>query len=185
MSEATFTPQQIAALDALSTGATLTEAAGQAGVHRNTIANWRRESSDFQTALANAQYDRALYFREKAEAMADLAFDALRSVLSDPKASPSVRLKAALAVINLIGTQMQPQKKVAVTAADILDAPPPVNPARGLENLHKSAQSEPVQTIRREQPKVGRNELCPCGSGLKYKRCCADKPFSSTLAAAA
>src|ERR1022692_2446070 len=25
---------------------------------------------------------------------------------------------------------------------------------------------------RRNAPKVGRNELCPCGSGKKYKRCC-------------
>ncbi|MFZ4772968.1 MAG: SEC-C metal-binding domain-containing protein [Chlamydiia bacterium] len=23
--------------------------------------------------------------------------------------------------------------------------------------------------------KVGRNDLCPCGSGLKYKKCCALK----------
>jgi preprotein translocase subunit SecA len=27
-------------------------------------------------------------------------------------------------------------------------------------------------TIVREQPKVGRNEPCPCGSGKKYKKCC-------------
>jgi len=26
--------------------------------------------------------------------------------------------------------------------------------------------------VRRTSPKVGRNELCPCGSGRKYKRCC-------------
>ncbi len=25
---------------------------------------------------------------------------------------------------------------------------------------------------RREEPKVGRNEPCPCGSGKKYKKCC-------------
>jgi len=25
---------------------------------------------------------------------------------------------------------------------------------------------------RREQPKVGRNDPCPCGSGKKYKKCC-------------
>ena len=24
----------------------------------------------------------------------------------------------------------------------------------------------------REEPKVGRNEVCPCGSGRKYKKCC-------------
>jgi preprotein translocase subunit SecA len=29
-----------------------------------------------------------------------------------------------------------------------------------------------VKTITRDQPKVGRNELCPCGSGKKYKKCC-------------
>jgi preprotein translocase subunit SecA len=29
-----------------------------------------------------------------------------------------------------------------------------------------------VKTIVRETPKVGRNDLCPCGSGKKYKKCC-------------
>jgi len=29
-----------------------------------------------------------------------------------------------------------------------------------------------VQTFRRDQPKVGRNDPCPCGSGKKYKKCC-------------
>lgn len=28
------------------------------------------------------------------------------------------------------------------------------------------------QTFRRETPKVGRNDPCPCGSGKKYKQCC-------------
>jgi preprotein translocase subunit SecA len=28
-----------------------------------------------------------------------------------------------------------------------------------------------AETIRREQPKVGRNDPCPCGSGKKYKQC--------------
>lgn len=27
-------------------------------------------------------------------------------------------------------------------------------------------------TYRRETPKIGRNDPCPCGSGLKHKRCC-------------
>jgi preprotein translocase subunit SecA len=27
-------------------------------------------------------------------------------------------------------------------------------------------------TFRREQPKVGPNAPCPCGSGKKYKKCC-------------
>jgi len=28
-----------------------------------------------------------------------------------------------------------------------------------------------VKTVVRDQPKVGRNERCPCGSGKKYKKC--------------
>jgi SWIM/SEC-C metal-binding protein len=27
-------------------------------------------------------------------------------------------------------------------------------------------------TVMYERPKTGRNEPCPCGSGLKYKKCC-------------
>lgn len=29
-----------------------------------------------------------------------------------------------------------------------------------------------IPTYKREEPKVGRNDLCPCGSGKKYKKCC-------------
>ena len=32
-----------------------------------------------------------------------------------------------------------------------------------------------TKTIVREQPKVGRNDPCPCGSGKKYKKCCGAK----------
>ena len=28
------------------------------------------------------------------------------------------------------------------------------------------------RTVRRDTPKVGRNDPCPCGSGKKYKNCC-------------
>jgi preprotein translocase subunit SecA len=31
---------------------------------------------------------------------------------------------------------------------------------------------EPVQQVVRSSAKVGRNDLCPCGSGKKYKKCC-------------
>ena len=28
------------------------------------------------------------------------------------------------------------------------------------------------RTVVREEPKIGRNDPCPCGSGKKYKNCC-------------
>ena len=33
------------------------------------------------------------------------------------------------------------------------------------------ARPEPVTPYTREQPKVGRNQPCPCGSGKKFKHC--------------
>ncbi len=35
-----------------------------------------------------------------------------------------------------------------------------------------NAGEHKVQTHVREEPKVGRNDACPCGSGKKYKKCC-------------
>ncbi len=39
------------------------------------------------------------------------------------------------------------------------------------EEIGNGAQAAKPQTVRREQPKVGRNDPCPCGSGKKYKKC--------------
>ena len=36
----------------------------------------------------------------------------------------------------------------------------------------KAEKTGKQETIRREMPKVGRNDPCPCGSGKKYKNCC-------------
>jgi SEC-C motif-containing protein len=38
--------------------------------------------------------------------------------------------------------------------------------------LFKEAEVPEHETVRREAPKVGRNDPCPCGSGKKYKKCC-------------
>ena len=34
------------------------------------------------------------------------------------------------------------------------------------------AQSVQLGTFKRQEPKIGRNDSCPCGSGKKYKKCC-------------
>jgi len=39
-----------------------------------------------------------------------------------------------------------------------------------LEDLTRDRRYK-VETVKREEPKVGRNDPCPCGSGKKYKQC--------------
>jgi uncharacterized protein len=36
----------------------------------------------------------------------------------------------------------------------------------------RSEDVAPSQPVRRSEPRVGRNDPCPCGSGKKYKKCC-------------
>lgn len=58
-----------------------------------------------------------------------------------------------------------------------IETPPYFNYSRAPSNQlkHKRYKKQmrggrPAQI--RTEPKIGRNELCPCGSGKKYKRCC-------------
>lgn len=44
-----------------------------------------------------------------------------------------------------------------------------------LRSEGKSLVTGPIKTNR----KIGRNEICPCGSGIKYKYCCWDKATGS------
>jgi len=49
----------------------------------------------------------------------------------------------------------------------------PVGVAQGDNNPMAAASQagQQTRTIKREMPKVGRNDPCPCGSGKKYKKC--------------
>jgi len=72
----------------------------------------------------------------------------------------------------------------AMTATPPRTAPPPrPTPAAGPQKPVPAAdlfcKTTPV-TVE----KVGRNELCPCGSGIKYKRCCIDGPKTGLKPAA-
>lgn len=40
------------------------------------------------------------------------------------------------------------------------------------ENEESLKEYEPQAPTLREEPKIGRNDLCTCGSGKKYKKCC-------------
>ena len=55
----------------------------------------------------------------------------------------------------------------AVTAPQLNDLQASLPP-----DMKDLSAVQPVETICRSAPKVGRNDACPCGSGKKYKKCC-------------
>jgi preprotein translocase subunit SecA len=67
-----------------------------------------------------------------------------------------------------------PQQTVA-PAASQRRARKVIESGGGAEPRSASGGGQPAQeegkTVRRDQPKVGRNDPCPCGSGKKYKKC--------------
>ncbi|MCX5782993.1 MAG: SEC-C metal-binding domain-containing protein, partial [Elusimicrobia bacterium] len=40
------------------------------------------------------------------------------------------------------------------------------------EEVAPPATAPKIETYRRDEPKIGRNDPCPCASGKKYKKCC-------------
>jgi preprotein translocase subunit SecA len=61
--------------------------------------------------------------------------------------------------------------------------PPPSASAMRRAGAARPAQPvQKVETFRREHPKVGRNDPCPCGSGKKYKKCHGTESAAGTPA---
>lgn len=44
-----------------------------------------------------------------------------------------------------------------------------------LKLLHGEAISDPDVKSVRQMSRIGRNESCPCGSGIKFKKCCINR----------
>jgi len=205
----TSTQEQVLAL--ISAGSTAAAAAEAAGIHRNTVGNWLRSSLEFRQALAQAQYEKALSWREKGESLASDAFRAVERMLIDPAVPHAVRLKAALAIIDMAATppllppgEYQPLGPPAwrATLAAASQAPSPA-PESALNFVHNNAQPRPetpqaqpsvpaaapenvhnnAQARPAAVPKIGRNAPCPCGSGRKFKHCCLGKTAAPAVSA--
>ena len=42
----------------------------------------------------------------------------------------------------------------------------------GFEGENGEKKTKKITVVKKNAPEVGRNDLCPCGSGKKYKKCC-------------
>ncbi len=57
----------------------------------------------------------------------------------------------------------------AAAVAEAGDSASPFAPSR--PKPARVGGDDAIKTVKREEPKVGRNDPCPCGSGKKYKKC--------------
>ena len=58
---------------------------------------------------------------------------------------------------------------------DISDVEYLLNPKSSGGKGHGRMKHPNYATVKNENPSIERNDPCPCGSGLKYKKCCLKK----------
>lgn len=84
----------------------------------------------------------------------------------------SLNALVAVAVREYLDVRKRPRTEVA--AGTRVAAPAPTRarraPTPAAPASPEAAEGAPSKA-RGDVPKVGRNDPCPCGSGLKYKRC--------------
>ena len=161
-----ITIMQEKAIQLLLAGATVAAAARELGIDRTTIYAWHKSSPVFALACTSARSLQSQIIADSLQDLASTAIDALRDILVSPDAPPSVRLRAAQSVLN------------ACTNNKHESQAPPSHPLQEISTHFDTSDQKNDDAVtspfRRESPKTGRNELCPCSSGLKFKRCCGD-----------
>ena len=178
--ETDLTVTQQKAIQLLLSGATVTAAARELGIDRTTIYVWRRSHPHFSSILKRAQSVQQQAFEGDLQDLAAAALDSVREILTSPQTPVAIRLRAAQAILNL------------ATRPHHQSAPPSVPDEEMSEALEAAAAPEPpAMTNQRHSTefntstpaisnKIGRNEPCPCGSTLKFKRCCGN-PVTARL----
>ena len=69
------------------------------------------------------------------------------------------------------------QRKAAVRQERLVAQHAPVGSVYSIvEDDEDNEREESVQQPIIADKKPGRNDLCPCGSGKKYKNCCGQQP---------
>jgi hypothetical protein len=217
--DSTLTAQQNRIINLLAAGNSVTEAAAQEEIHRNTIGYWRRTQPNFARELEFAIREQRLYWHEQATRLAPQALAVINDTLTNPGSSPALRFRAAALILKLatdphakaiphfptLAPEMEAvsgqihalrkellkepreDSKALCTAQSAPSAQNCTKPAEQQIDLEApnenfdlaraadivvAAQSCTKPQPIRVPPQPGRNQLCPCGSGIKYKRCC-------------
>ncbi len=96
----------------------------------------------------------------------------LRPVLNED-AAPVARRPAARRPPPLILNDPAAESQQKVLGGARAQAPQssPFGPSHDKQPARVGGDDATPKTVRRDEPKVGRNAPCPCGSGKKYKKC--------------
>ncbi|MGN0673848.1 MAG: preprotein translocase subunit SecA [Anaerovoracaceae bacterium] len=122
---------------------------------------------DAMDQLKNGIGLRAIGQQDPAQAYAKEGFDMFDEMIAD------IREETVRFCYNVtVTTRTERRRTTSGTASkeDYVD-----NTSGGPAAAPKAEKTGKQETVVRNEPKVGRNDPCPCGSGKKYKNCCMNK----------
>jgi preprotein translocase subunit SecA len=126
---------------------------------RDPLVEYKRESFDLFTAM-----------KERIEEAMVRYVMWLRPVMNE-QAPPAPRpMPRRAAPITMNKAEAASAFGTARQAAAVA-SPAPASSGRQAPAPARTGGDDVIKTVRRDEPKVGRNDPCPCGSGKKYKKC--------------
>jgi preprotein translocase subunit SecA len=127
---------------------------------RDPLVEYKRESFDLFTDMkARVEEEMVRYIMWLRPVLNEQAPAAPRPVAR--RATPITMNKAEAS--SAFGT-------ARASAAATMPSPGPASSRQGPVPA-RTGGDDVIKTVRRDEPKVGRNDPCPCGSGKKYKKC--------------
>jgi preprotein translocase subunit SecA len=139
----------------------------------HTIDNaWKenlRSLDELKHSVQNASYeqkDPLLIFKFESVRL----FDSMIGEIND--GTISVLMRCQIPVADPSDVREAPAERPRQANRNLVESKQDVGGESGskVSNMDTRPQA-PVQTIKNEGPKVGRNDPCPCGSGKKFKNC--------------
>jgi len=123
---------------------------------------------------AYGQKDPLVEYKTEAFAMFDEMQDNVKNEIANNVFRSASSLAAFENFLRALPTQLSGPDLDSGSALGQTPRPPGAKSpgAAAGKDIVEEAIEKTTAPIRRDVPKVGRNEPCPCGSGKKYKNCC-------------
>jgi uncharacterized protein YecA (UPF0149 family) len=140
------------------------------------------EAAVFYATLVWAMFDRAFGGRlprllprniEEAQKIVDAELAGLSEAPPAERVAAGVKERQPHLVARLIELLAEDVRENAIPEATAAIIFPPTQVAVEAFDAAVSGKrpGQVIKPVVREEPKIGRNDPCPCGSGKKYKRC--------------
>ena len=105
------------------------------------------------------------------------SYSLIQKMYSEKLVSPSFAGSYEELMLSKAKNEINPQEKILNNIFTMYDEVLEVQNAEDDEDDEDEDEFDEYEEIQpiRTEPKIGRNDDCPCGSGKKYKKCCLEK----------